>query len=33
VALSPRDPRGPVRREVVVRGQEGEAPRPRRTRR
>jgi hypothetical protein len=28
LAFSPPDPRGPVRREVVVRGQEGEALRP-----
>ena len=28
VGLSPSDPRGPVRREVVVRGQEGEELRP-----
>jgi len=33
VAFSPQHPRGPVRREVVVRGQEGEALRPRRPRR
>lgn len=33
VALSPPDARGPVRREVGVRGQEGEALRPRRPRR
>jgi hypothetical protein len=33
VELSPPDPRGPVRREVVVRGQEGKALRPRRPRR
>jgi transposase-like protein len=33
VAFSPQDPRGAVRREVGVRGQEGEAPRPRRPRR
>jgi hypothetical protein len=30
VAFSPQDARGPVRREVVLRGQEGEALRPRR---
>jgi hypothetical protein len=30
VAFSPGDARGPVRREVVVRDQEGEALRPRR---
>jgi transposase-like protein len=30
VALSPPDPRGPVRREVGLRGQEGEELRPRR---
>jgi transposase-like protein len=30
VAFSPQDARGAVRREVVVRGQEGEALRPRR---
>jgi len=30
VAFSPGDPGGAVRREVVVRRQEGEAPRPRR---
>ena len=29
VAFSPRHPRGPVRREVVLRGQEGKALRPR----
>jgi transposase-like protein len=33
VALSPPDARGPVRREVGVRGQEGETLRPRRPRR
>jgi LacI family transcriptional regulator len=33
VALSPPDPRGPVRRKVVVCRQEGEALRPRRSRR
>ena len=33
VAVSPPNARGPVRREVVVRGQEGEALRPRRPRR
>ena len=33
VAFSPSDPRGSVRREVVVRGQEGAALRPRRPRR
>jgi LacI family transcriptional regulator len=33
VAFSPGDPGGAVRREVVVRRQEGEAPRPRRPRR
>jgi hypothetical protein len=33
VAFSPKDPRGPVRREVVLRRQEGEALRPRRPRR
>jgi hypothetical protein len=33
VGFSPRDPGGAVRREVVVRGQEGEALRPRRPRR
>jgi hypothetical protein len=33
VAFSPQDPRGPVRREVGVRGQEGEALRARRARR
>jgi hypothetical protein len=33
VALSPPDPRGPVRRKVVVRRQEGEALRPRQRRR
>jgi transposase-like protein len=33
VAFSPPDARGPVRREVVVRRQEGEALRPRRPRR
>ncbi len=30
VAFSPSDPRGPARREVVVRRQEGKEPRPRR---
>jgi LacI family transcriptional regulator len=33
VAFSPPDARGPVRRKVVVRGQEGKALRPRRPRR
>jgi transposase-like protein len=33
VAFSPQHPRGPVRRKVVVRRQEGEALRPRRPRR
>jgi transposase-like protein len=33
VAFSPPDPPGPVRREVVLRRQEGEALRPRRRRR
>jgi transposase-like protein len=33
VAFSPPDPRGATRREVVVRGQEGEALRPHRPRR
>jgi transposase-like protein len=33
VAFSPPDARSPVRREVVLRGQEGEALRPRRPRR